>query len=355
MNEKLTNVINSMKEQNIDQFIISDSLAVKYLTGIDVNGMERMAVLLVDVNGKIEYFAPKINPQRGLDFPVYYHDDTENPVKLLASHMRKSEKIGIDKNWTAKFLLSLMQYNLADEYVNASQIVDRVRQIKTADEQDKMRKASSLNDKAMEKLISLVGTSLTEVQMSEELLKIYKDMGAQGFSFEPGIAYGNNAADPHHANDDSVGKEGDCVVLDIGCILNGYCSDMTRTVFIGSVSDEAKKIYEIVKEANKRGIAAVKPGARFCDIDNAARSYITEMGYGEYFTHRLGHSIGTEVHEWGDVSMVNTETVRPGMTFSIEPGIYVPGVCGVRIEDLVLVTEDGCEVLNDFTKDLIIV
>lgn len=355
MNEKLTNVINSMKEQGIDQFIISDSSTVKYLTGIDVNGMERMAVLLLDTDGKVEYFAPKINPQRGVDFPVYYHDDTDDPVALLASHMRKSDKIGIDKNWTAKFLLELMKYNLASEYINASQVVDRVRQIKTEDEQQKMRAASKLNDKAVDALIKLVGTELTEVEMGEKLLQIYKSLGAQGHSFEPIIAYGDNGADPHHSNDNSIGKEGDCVVLDIGCLLDGYCSDMTRTVFIGSVSDEARKIYEIVKEANLRGIAAVKPGVRFCDIDAAARDYITEMGYGEYFTHRLGHSIGSEVHEWGDVSAVNTEQVKPGMTFSIEPGIYVPGVCGVRIEDLVLVTDNGCEVLNDYTKDLIIV
>ena len=132
-------------------------------------------------------------------------------------------------------------------------------------------------------------------------------------------------------------------MLDIGCLLNGYCSDMTRTVFLGKASDEARKIYEIVKEANRRGIEAVGPGARFSDVDKAARDYITEMGYGDAFTHRTGHCIGIEVHE----------ILKPGMTFSVEPGIYVPGVAGVRIEDLVLVTEDGHEVLNHFTKDLI--
>lgn len=159
--------------------------------------------------------------------------------------------------------------------------------------------------------------------------------------------------DPHHESDESTGKYGDCVVLDIGCLLNGYCSDMTRTVFLGKASDEARKIYEIVKEANRRGIEAVGPGARFSDVDKAARDYITEMGYGDAFTHRTGHCIGIEVHEFGDVSSSNDEILKPGMTFSVEPGIYVPGVAGVRIEDLVLVTEDGHEVLNHFTKDLI--
>ena len=144
-------------------------------------------------------------------------------------------------------------------------------------------------------------------------------------------------------------------MLDIGCIKDGYCADMTRTVFIGEVSDEARKIYEIVLEANRRGIAAAKPGARYCDVDNAARDYITEMGYGEYFTHRTGHNIGMEVHEYGDVSGINENVLKPGMCFSVEPGIYVPGVAGVRIEDLVLITEDGCEVLNNLSKELTVV
>jgi len=130
---------------------------------------------------------------------------------------------------------------------------------------------------------------------------------------------------------------------------------MTRTVFYKSVSDKAREIYEIVKEANLRAISSVKPGVRFCDIDAAAREYIEEKGYGKYFTHRTGHSIGIEVHDFGDVSSINEDTVAPGMVFSIEPGIYLEGQVGVRIEDLVLVTEQGCEVLNKFSKDLIII
>ena len=135
-----------------------------------------------------------------------------------------------------------------------------------------------------------------------------------------------------------------------------YASDMTRTVFIGEVSERQKEIYAIVKEANERGIRAAKPGNRMCDVDAACRDYIEEKGYGKYFTHRTGHSIGLECHEFGDVSSANKAVIRPGQCFSVEPGIYLPdeGI-GVRIEDLVLITEDGCEVLNSFTKDLIVV
>ena len=162
-------------------------------------------------------------------------------------------------------------------------------------------------------------------------------------------------ADPHHEMNESKVKKGDSIVIDIGCKMNSYCSDMTRTVFYKTVSDHSLEVYNIVKEANKRGIDKVKAGVRFCDIDAAARDYITEKGYGKYFTHRLGHSIGIEVHDFGDVSASNTDKVQIGQIFSIEPGIYLPGDVGVRIEDLVIVTKDGCEVLNHYTKDLIIV
>lgn len=128
---------------------------------------------------------------------------------------------------------------------------------------------------------------------------------------------------------------------------------MTRTVFYKSASEKAKEVFNIVLEANKRAIAMVKPGVRFCDIDNAAREYITEKGYGKYFTHRTGHSIGIETHDMGDVSSINTDILKPGMIFSVEPGIYLPGEFGVRIEDLVLVTEDGHELLNKYNKELI--
>jgi Xaa-Pro dipeptidase len=204
-------------------------------------------------------------------------------------------------------------------------------------------------------MVNLIINKYTEKHMGQLLMGIYEELGADGPSFDPIIAYGANCADPHHHPDHSQLKEGDSIIIDIGCVKSSYCSDMTRTVFYKSVSDQAREVYHIVKEANERAIAMVQPGVRFCDIDQAARSYIEEKGYGQFFTHRTGHSIGIEVHDFGDVSSVNTDCVAPGMIFSIEPGIYLPGEFGVRIEDLVLVTEDGCKVLNNYTKDLIVI
>ena len=145
------------------------------------------------------------------------------------------------------------------------------------------------------------------------------------------------------------------MLFDLFSRKNNYWCDMTRTVFIGEASEQAREVYDTVLQANLRAIAAVKPGARFCDVDKAARDYITEKGYGPYFTHRTGHCIGQEVHEAGDVSSVNENVLKPGMIFSIEPGIYLEGKVGVRIEDLVLVTEEGCEVLNRADKALRII
>ncbi len=240
--------------------------------------------------------------------------------------------------------------------MNGSMIVDYIRMIKDEKEQELMRESSRLNDIVMDKLIPWVGKGLTERQLNEKVREIYKEVGCEDVSFDPITAYAKGAADPHHVTDDSKGKRGDCVILDIGGFKNAYASDMTRTVFLGEVSDRAKEIYDIVVEANMRGIAAAKPGNRMCDVDAACRDYITEKGYGPYFTHRTGHSIGLEDHEFGDVSSVNEDIIKPGQCFSVEPGIYLPdeGI-GVRIEDLVIITEDGCEVLNSYTKDLIIV
>jgi Xaa-Pro dipeptidase len=150
--------------------------------------------------------------------------------------------------------------------------------------------------------------------------------------------------------DDTVIKDGDCIVIDIGGKKDNYCSDMTRTYFFKSAAPEYTPIHDLVRRANEKAESVIKPGMRLCDIDAAARDLISEAGYGQYFTHRLGHFIGMDVHEYGDVSSAFDVQVKEGMCFSIEPGVYLPGKFGVRVEDLVIVTADGCEVLNSVDK-----
>ena len=155
--------------------------------------------------------------------------------------------------------------------------------------------------------------------------------------------------------DDTLIQPGDSIIIDMGCYYHGYCSDMTRTVFYKKVSDEQRRVYELVKKANEAAEGMIKPGVRLCDIDKCARDIIKEGGFIAEFNHRLGHFIGRDVHEYGDVSANFDMPVKEGMIFSIEPGVYIKGDFGVRIEDLVLVTKDGCKVLNSYSKDLKVV
>lgn len=354
---KVSRILEKMKEQGMPQMIISDPPAIYYLTGKWIHPGERLLALYLNVNGDHKLVINKLFPQeKDLGVELVWYDDVEDAVEILSRFVEKDKPIGIDKTWPARFLLRLQELKAGSEFRNGSLIVDYVRMVKDEHEQQLMREASLANDKVMEQVIPLVVKGYTEKELDAKVRALYAESGHSGVSFDPITAYGKSGADPHHATDDTKGKRGDSVVIDIGGILNDYCSDMTRTVFIGEVSDKAREVYEVVKEAQRRGIEATKPGNRMCDVDLACRNYITEKGYGEYFTHRTGHSIGMEDHEYGDVSSVNEDIIQVGQVFSIEPGIYLmdEGI-GVRIEDLVLITEDGCEVLNHFTKDLIVV
>ncbi len=353
---KLNRIIERMKKQDMPQMIITDPVAIFYLTGKWIFPGERMLALYINVNGDSRLFVNKMLPQDDLGVPITYFDDVDDPVKILSEVIEKDKTIGIDKAWPARFLLRLQELGAGSKFVNGSVIVDKIRQLKDAKEQELMIESSRINDEVMDELIPWAGKGLTEKELNAKVKEIYKKHGINDVSFDPITAYAKNACDPHHVTDDSKGKHGDCVILDIGGVYENYASDMTRTVFIGEVSERQKEIYNVVLEANLRGIAAAKPGNKMKDVDLAARNYIEEKGFGEYFTHRTGHSIGLEDHEVGDVSYVNEEVIEVGQCFSVEPGIYIAeeGI-GVRIEDLVLITEDGCKLLNNYTKEIIVV
>lgn len=355
--ERLNRILQGMKDRGVDEMIISDPIAIYYLLGRKIVPGERMLVLYINIDGTTKLVINELFPQDGdVGVDLIWYNDIDDGVKILSDHMTKGKVIGIDKNWASHFLLRLQELHPELKYVNGSEIVDDVRQIKDEEEKQLMRDSSKICDEVMEELIPWVVKGLTENELSDKVKELFAKHGVTEMSFDPITAYGRGGADPHHVTDDSKGKRGDSVVLDIGGFYKGYASDMTRTVFIGEAGEKAREVYEIVKEANLRGIAAAKPGNRMCDVDLACREYIESKGYGEYFTHRTGHSIGLEDHEVGDVSSVNEAIIRPGQCFSVEPGIYLldEGI-GVRVEDLVIITEDGCEVLNSVTKDLIVV
>ena len=354
---KLDRILKEMERKNVPQMIISAPATIFYLTGEWIEPGERLLALYLNVDGNHKMVINRLFPQEsnlGVDF-VWY-DDTEDAVEILSKFVDPSKTVGIDKIWPSCFLLRLQELNKGGTYVNGSLIIDYIRMVKDEKEQELMRKASYENDKVMSQLIPLTAQGYSEIELNKLVREMYAKSGHEDVSFDPITAYGKSGASPHHVPDGTKGKRGDSVVLDIGGRLNNYCSDMTRTVFLGEVSEKARDVYETVREAQRRGIEAARPGNRMCDVDNACRSYIEEKGYGKYFTHRTGHGIGIEEHEFGDASSVNQDIIRVGQCFSIEPGIYIQedGI-GVRIEDLVLITEDGCEVLNKYPKELTIV
>ncbi len=356
LEERWARIEKQMEDSGIDQLLISDPTAIYYLTKNWIQPEERLYLLLIDRKGDHCFFLhPLFRLEEETDLKKEWLSDTQDPIAAVAKALRKDAVIGVDKNWPARFLLPLMERCPGNRYRNGSYLVDAVRMQKDAQEQRLMKEASRVNDWAMEQIISLIEddpSAWTEKKLAVQLGKLYREQGAFAFSFDPIFAFGKNGANPHHECDDTVLQGNGLLVIDIGCIKDRYCSDMTRTVSLGCPSDAEREIYDIVLEAHLRGIQAAQPGARFCDVDQAAREYISAKGYGEYFTHRTGHSIGLEGHEFGDVSETNQDIIRPGMIFSVEPGIYLPGKFGVRIEDLVLITEDGHEIINHHPKDM---
>ncbi|PKK40643.1 Aminopeptidase YpdF (MP-, MA-, MS-, AP-, NP- specific) [Clostridiaceae bacterium JG1575] len=344
----------AMKKHHATSLVLSDPSSIFYLTGHWFSPGERFLALLIPLNKEPLLFLNELFPcPKSPGVTVKSFPDTVNGVALLAEEI-DGPCIAVDKEWPAKFLLDLMDRKKEAQFILATPIADAVRRIKDAKEQDQMRVASHLNDQAMCALWGHIDGTQSEEEVTSFLHQTYKKLGTEGPSFTAIVAYGANGSDPHHETDESHVTSGDSIILDIGCKKDSYCSDMTRTVFYREVSPEARKVYEIVQEANRQGILAARVGNRFSDVDRAAREVIERAGYGPYFTHRTGHGIGIDVHEPGDVSQVNDQIIEEGMIFSVEPGIYLPGKFGVRIEDLVLITKDGNEVLNQVPKELTI-
>lgn len=354
---RVDNVLKEMEKQGLSQMIVSSPPAIFYLTGKWFSPGERMVALYLNTKGNHKLIVNKLFPvYEDLGVDLIWHTDIEDPIEVLCTVVDKEKTLAVDKNWPAHFLIKLMNNKGAKAFVNGSPIIDRLRMIKDAEEIALMKKSSEINDKVMLELWDNLKEGKTEKYYANLLAELYENHGVNEFSFSPIVAVSPNGADPHHDSDKTPIKKGHSIVIDIGGVYNSYCSDMTRTVFFGEEPSERHlEIYNIVKEANLSGIRKVKEGVKFSEIDKAARDYIENAGYGECFTHRTGHSIGIEGHDFGDVSSTNTEEVKEGMIFSIEPGIYLKDDIGVRIEDLVLVTKDGCEVLNSVTKDIVII
>ncbi len=350
---RLERVRENMARRGLRQALVVDPLSIWWLCGYHTDPYERFLALYVPAEGAPTLFANRLFPDAsGCGARVKTFSDTDDPVPLVCQVTDNAAPLGVDKELAARWLVPLMEARAASGFVLASDVVDDARSIKDARERELMRRASATNDEAMSWLVSQVRPGVTELEIADGLLGEYRRLGAQDHSFAPIVSFGDHAADPHHEPDDTPLAPGDMVLFDVGCRRDRYCSDMTRTFFTAEPTEHQRAVYETVLRANEAAEKIVRPGVTFAEIDLTARRVIEEAGWGEAFTHRLGHQIGLVDHEPGDVSATHDEPVRPGQCFSIEPGIYLPGDMGVRIEDLVIVTEGGCEVLNRYPKGI---
>ena len=347
---RIDRVLAEMKNKGLEQMLVADPMSILYLTGVSVGPGERLYALLLKENGEHVLFLNKLFCVDKHPYREVWYSDTDDYIGMIAEEIDGKKTLGVDKIWPARFLLPLMQRCPGMNPCLASDCVDDCRALKDEEEKEKMREASRINDRVIEKAAAFVKGGMTEKQVAAYIEEEYAKEGCSGPSFSVIVSFGANAADPHHEPDDTVLCEGDCVLIDMGCKKDGYCSDMTRTYFYKKITPLQEQVHDLVRMANEKAESIIRPGVRLCDIDAAARNLIAEQGYGPNFTHRLGHFIGMDVHEQGDVSSANTGVAKAGMIFSVEPGVYLAGDFGVRVEDLVLVTEDGCEILNSADK-----
>ena len=263
--------------------------------------------------------------------------------------------LGYEENYLTVAELMHYEKNLNARLVPYNKEINGFRGTKEAWELDRMRKAQAITDKAFSEILGRVKAGMTELELQAELIYCLYKNGAHGLSFDPIVVSGPNTSLPHGVAGDRVIQEGDFVTMDFGVLYQGYCSDMTRTVAVGYATEEMKRVYDTVLQAQLAGIAATKAGVPGKDIDMAARKVIEDAGYGPYFGHGYGHSLGLEIHEGPNPNLANSEPMPLGAVASAEPGIYLPGKFGVRIEDVTVYLEDGCEDITGSPKNLIIV
>ena len=265
-------------------------------------------------------------------------------VGLESDHVTLSEKKRLSQSHLAGVL-----------FKDAPPMVERFRMVKDEEEIARIRAAVQLGAEIFDRALEVLRPGVKEVEVAAEMELAARQGGAEAMSFETIIASGARSALPHGRASSQPIASGAFVVCDFGVILSSYCSDQTRTVWVGKLSDDAGQAYEAVREAQQAAIEAVRPGVRAGDVDAAARSSLRKSGFGRYFTHSTGHGVGLEIHEAPRIGDGQKEVLQPGMVITIEPGIYFPGKWGVRIEDIVVVTSGGCEVLTPTSKDFIAV
>ncbi len=344
-----------MKEKNADALVISDGANMRYFSGFrGATGYlyisEKQRILATD--GRYTTMAKAEAP----DFEVVELANGQTYGELLNTYMEMDgvKNVGFEDHYLLYGKFQELQKGCCGRLtVPMGGSIDILRSIKTKEEIAYMSRAEEIGDIAFKHVLGMLKPGLTELEVAAELEYVMKLNGAENISFDPIVASGINSSMPHAMPGLKKIEKGDFVTMDFGCMYNGYCSDMTRTVVIGKADDKQKEIYNIVLEAQLAGVEACRSGVRGCDVDKVARDIITNAGYGDCFGHGLGHSVGLYIHEDPRLSRLCETVLEPGMIQTVEPGIYIPGWGGVRIEDMVVVNDGPCTNLAHSPKELI--
>jgi Xaa-Pro dipeptidase len=361
--ERLNAVRNEIENQRIEAALITSPLSVAYLTGFVCDPHERFLGLLLQQEGAV-LFVPSLEKDKAeaelgghgnLVQEVIGIQDTDDPYAKIKQNggLSTVKRMAVEKEY--------MKFSQAEHLMSSFDgltlfdiggFVSRLRKRKSQEEIAKIKAAAVLVEDVLVEGLKRVKAGVTELELVAELEYIMKKKGADAPSFDTMVLAGPNSALPHGVPGTTKVQNREFLLFDLGVFKDGYCSDITRTFVLGEPTAEMEKIYNTVLQAEENAIRAVQTGRALAEVDKAARSVIEQAGYGQYFTHRVGHGLGMEVHEYPSVHGQNQDLMEAGMVFTIEPGIYVPGVGGVRIEDDIHVTENGAEVLTSFPKAL---
>jgi len=352
-----------MVKNKIDGMMLGPSIDLKFLMKYSPQPDERFQSLFLLSDKRYFYISPKITYEEIRDkldgnAHIYQWGDHEEFSDIVVAAMNdyklSGKNIGVNNGIAAINLIDVKE-KINVNFINGHYTMEMLRIRKDESEMERLRKAAKLADEVMSETIDYIHPGITERDIKKKIEELFMQSGADGLSFEPIIASGPNSSMPHYCEDSRIIQEKDIIILDLGCIYKGYCSDTSRTVFVGGITDEEKKVYDIILKSNKAGEEAAKQGVKAEDVDKASRDIIKNEGYGQYFLNRTGHGIGISVHEAPYIRTGNKQILKKGMAFSVEPGIYMQNKFGMRIEDIVLIGEDGPEILNHFTKEIIVI
>lgn len=349
-----TKLARMLEEKKAEGILVTDPYSIRYLSGF--SGGE--GALLLTEGKQILITDSRYTEAAGreTDFQIEEESRERRRGQILKEQVKEQgiRSLGIEDGTITLREYRALQEDLAGvTFLPLGTALEELRAVKAPWELERIRRAEAIGDAAFARVLPLLKPGLTELEVAAELEYQMKLLGAEGLSFDTIVASGLNSSMPHAVPGEKKLEAGDFVTMDFGCRYRGYCSDMTRTVVLGKAGQRQKEIYETVRKAQEAALLVIRAGIRGKEADRAAREVIGEAGYGAFFGHSLGHSLGLFIHEQPSLSPVSEKILLPGMVETVEPGIYVPGFGGVRIEDLVLVTETGCENLTSSPKEMI--